>query len=56
MNYDARLQTVVDKFEIIENSTFLLCCRDSGDWQGLAQCYHPDAHITTSWFSGCIQA
>ena len=42
----------MDKFEIIEVSTVLLCCRDSGDWQRLAQCFHPDARLTTSWFSG----
>jgi len=42
----------MDKFEIIEVSTVLLCCRDSGDWQRLAQCFHPDAQVTTSWFSG----
>jgi hypothetical protein len=52
MTQDARLQAVMDKFEIIEVSTVLLCCRDSGDWQRLAQCLHPDAHMTTSWFSG----
>lgn len=42
----------MDKFEIIEVSTVLLCCRDAGDWKRLAQCFHPDAQVTTSWFSG----
>jgi hypothetical protein len=49
---DARLQAVMDKFEIIENSTISLCCRDSGDWPGLAACFLPDARVTTSWFDG----
>lgn len=49
---DQKQQAAQDRFAIIEVSTTLLCCRDSGDWQGLAACFHPDAHITTSWFSG----
>ena len=49
---DKKLQAVIDKSEIIEVSTVLLCCRDAGDWERLAQCFHPDAHVTTSWFSG----
>ena len=52
MTDDTRHQALMDKFEIIEVSTVLLCCRDSGDWQRLAQCFHPDARLTTSWFSG----
>ena len=55
MTDDARLQAVINKFEIIENSSYHLCCRDSGDWQGLGNCYHPDAHITTSWFNGTVR-
>jgi hypothetical protein len=49
---EARLKAVADKFEIIENSTTAACCRDSGDWPGLAKCFLPDAHVTTSWFNG----
>jgi hypothetical protein len=49
---NARVQAVVDKFEIIEVSIDSLWCRDSGDWPGLAACFHPDARITTSWFEG----
>lgn len=52
MTEDARHQAVVDKFEIIEVSAVVLCCRDSGDWQRLVQCFHPDAQLTTSWFKG----
>lgn len=42
----------MDKFEIIEVSTVLLHSRDSGDWERLGQCYHPDALVNTSWFKG----
>ena len=52
MTENARHQAVMDKFEIIEVSTVSLCCRDSGDWTRLAQCFHPDARVTTSWFDG----
>ncbi|OGA50074.1 MAG: hypothetical protein A3G24_22860 [Betaproteobacteria bacterium RIFCSPLOWO2_12_FULL_62_13] len=43
---------MMDKFEITEVSTVSLCCRDSGDWTRLAQCFLPDARVTTSWFDG----
>jgi len=49
---EARLLAVMDKFEIIENSTNAAHCRDSGDWSGLAACFLPDARVTTSWFNG----
>ena len=52
MTDNARLQTVMDKFEIIENSNVLLSCRDNADWTRLAQCFHDDARVTTSWFDG----
>jgi hypothetical protein len=55
MTEDARLQAVMDKFEIIETSTISLCCRDSADWSRLAQCFHPEAKLTTSWFNGTAQ-
>ncbi len=52
MTDNARLQAVMDKFEIIENCTVSLCCRDTADWTRLGQCFHPDARLTTSWFDG----
>lgn len=52
MSGDRRLQAMIDKFEIIENSTNALCCRDAGDWAGLAACFLPEAWVTTSWFEG----
>lgn len=52
MGENARHEAVADKFEIIEVSTRSLWCRDTGDWQGLAHCFHPDAQVTTSWFRG----
>lgn len=52
MNDMEKYQAVVDKFDIIETSTISFCCRDSGDWDRLAECFDPQAPITTSWFHG----
>jgi hypothetical protein len=52
MTENTRCQAVLDKFEIIEVSNVLLSSRDSGDWKRLAQCFHPDARVATSWFDG----
>lgn len=49
---NARIEAVVDKFEIIEVSMTSLHCRDAGDWPGLARCFLPEARVTTSWFDG----
>jgi hypothetical protein len=38
-----QIQSVVSK---------AIVARDSGFWKELAHCYHPDATLTTSWFSG----
>lgn len=55
MTEDTRIQAVIDKFEVIEVLSVLVGCRDSGDWEGLAECFHPDARLNTSWFSGTAQ-
>ncbi len=52
MTEDLRNQAVIDKFEIIEVASISLRCRDSGDWERLAECFHPDAKVSISWFSG----
>lgn len=52
MTEQERYQSVTDKFEIIEVSTTAMICRDTGNWARLAQCFHPDARLTTSWFDG----
>ncbi len=52
MSEETRLEAAADRSEILEVSMISLCCRDSGDWDGLLNCFHPDASIITSWFSG----
>ena len=52
MSANNKIQAMIDKHEIIEVSTNSRWCRDSGDWAGLVLCFHPDAHVQSSWFSG----
>lgn len=52
MNVTQQLQNVINKSEIIENSAYSHCCRDNGNWEDLANCFLPDAPVTTSWFHG----
>lgn len=28
--------------------------RDQGDWEGFANCFHPDAQVSISWFTGPV--
>ena len=52
MNDEARLSAAADKVEIVEVAMRSHVCRDTGDWDGLKACFHADARITVSWFSG----
>lgn len=29
-------------------------CRDLGEWEGMRACFHPDATVSVSWYSGPI--
>lgn len=51
-----RLEAAADRAEILEVAMTSLVCRDSGDMDGLAACFHPDALLTSSWFSGKASA
>jgi len=37
--------------EVIESWSI---CRDSGDWDGLRACYHPDGIMCATWFQGGV--
>jgi len=30
-------------------------CRDSGDWEGLRACFHPDGIMNATWFQGDVE-
>ena len=52
MPNDKRDQEATDRNEIRSVIEKSIIARDSGLWKELAECYHPDAKLTTSWFSG----
>ena len=52
MEADRRIQENVDKGEIKDVLSVVNYARDAGLWEEWSACYHPDATLTTSWFSG----
>lgn len=50
--FEARFAKMVDREEIRD----LVCkerfARDQMHWDVMAECFHPDAHIETSWYNG----
>ena len=52
MEADTRAQESVDKSEIKDVLSVVNYARDAGLWEEWSACYHPDATLTTSWFSG----
>lgn len=49
---EKKLQEAIDRNEIENVIARSIIARDSGRWEDLADCYHPDARLTSSWFSG----
>lgn len=49
---DARLAKMLDREEIRDLVRRERFARDQGHWQVMAECFHPDAHIRTSWYDG----
>jgi hypothetical protein len=49
---DKKLQQAVDRNEIENLIAISIIARDSGFWADLVDCYHPDASLSSSWFSG----
>ncbi|MBI4252210.1 MAG: nuclear transport factor 2 family protein [Candidatus Tectomicrobia bacterium] len=49
---EARVQRVVDKFEVAEVAAAACHCRDKGDWEALGDCFTPDATVHISWHTG----
>jgi hypothetical protein len=48
----ARLDRMLDAYEIERVRRRWVFCRDRGDWVGLSACFHPDATVTISWYCG----
>jgi len=49
---ETELQEAIDSSKIRKLIAKSIITRDSGMWATLAECYHPDAMLTTSWFTG----
>lgn len=49
---NTRLQTIADEYEITRVRRIWAYSRDHADWDTLASCFHPDATVTISWYSG----
>jgi hypothetical protein len=49
---EKKLQETIDRSEIENLIAKSILTRDSGQWDELAACYHPDAKLTSSWFTG----
>lgn len=47
-----RLAGMIDRDEIRDLVTRERFARDQGHWDVMAACFHPDAHIRTSWYDG----
>ena len=52
MGTEGRIQESVDRNEIKDVLSVVNYARDAGLWEAWRDCYHADATLTTSWFSG----
>lgn len=52
MSKDEVSRDVIEKTRVQMVVSKSIITRDSGDWVGVAACFHPDATLTTSWFTG----
>lgn len=52
MSDDARVQAMLDEHEIRKVRQTWAYARDLGEWDNLRSCFHPDATVTISWYSG----
>lgn len=51
-NFEKRFAKMVDREEIRDLVHTERFARDQGHWDVMAKCFHPDAHIRTSWYDG----
>jgi hypothetical protein len=49
---DPLTQEVIDKIRVQSCVCKSIIARDLGQWERVADCYHPDAVLITSWFTG----
>ena len=52
----SRLERIVNQSDIVEVLKTWAYARDRGDWNALANCFHPEATIHISWISDTASA
>jgi len=52
MTHEDKMRAAIDRQEIKTLIARSIIARDSALWDDLADCYHPDATLTSSWFTG----
>jgi hypothetical protein len=49
---ETRLARMLDEYEVARVRRLWAFSRDHSDWEGLESCFHPDATVVISWYSG----
>jgi hypothetical protein len=55
MSDTARMQRMLDEYEIFRVRRLWAYSRDHGDWETLRTCFHPDASVVVSWYEGSAE-
>ena len=55
MSLDHRVLENLYKSEIKDVLSIAIYARDTGDWDAIRDCFHSDAKLTTSWFTGTVE-
>ena len=51
----SEMARLVDEFEVRRVRQVWAFARDHGEWETMRSCFHPDATVLVSWFSGTAQ-
>ena len=54
VDVESALAKALDQIQICEVRRVWAFSLDLGEWDGLQACFHPDARVTVSWYSGPI--
>ena len=55
MDGASEMARLVDEFEVRRVRQVWAFSRDHGEWETMRACFHPDATVLVSWFSGTAQ-
>jgi hypothetical protein len=54
MDNQSRLERLLDENEVRRARQLWAFSRDLGEWDTMRSCFHPDATVTVSWYSGPV--